>query len=167
MIDEATHLDSLQRELEHPTNGYVGVADCLLKLGKEHDLSLEWREGKCRVTRLHDGEKPIEVPLSKGKIRDVLARVALCSGISPYGGERLVRVEDHPDLAFWVELANTTAKQHVTIKRTKVTFATRNRENLKAWSSKIIWAARRDRWKTATYLLLVACFILTVAIMSK
>jgi hypothetical protein len=154
MTNKIAYLEVIQKELEHPTNGFVGVADCLLELGRDSDLVFEWRDQKCRVTRLDYRENAefIEVPLSKPKVRAVLANIAVRSRISPYGGEGMLKIQGEPKVAFQIELTNTAGKQHLTLKRSP--------ETIERPSPRKFWTAIKARWKAATCLLILACAVI-------
>jgi hypothetical protein len=118
-MNTATALaDALAKAFDPPPSGFVGIVDNLLQLCRGGDLELAWRSNACHV-RIRQGtvEETLELPLRKGVLRAILARVAaLCNqrqpgSVSPYGGRGEIHLGAGPQAVFSADFVNTAAEQ--------------------------------------------------------
>ena len=81
-------------------------------------MELAWRSNACHA-RIRQGtvEETLDLPLRKGVIRAILARVAaLCNerqpgSVSPYGGRGETHLGPGPQAVFSADFMNTAAEQ--------------------------------------------------------
>lgn len=102
----------------------LGLAAELLALCCEHDLRLDWRNGKCKVfPSAPSPEESVDVPITESAFRAVLARIAaLCNerlphSVSPYGGRGEVAVDGGAASVCHVAYSNRPGDLWLTMKR--------------------------------------------------
>ena len=101
-------------------SGAVGLVDQLLKLGREHPLSLHFDGDHCVVRRV-GFEESVNVPLPKSAFRAVIARIAApCNerapeSVTPYRGDGKLGV---PPESFRVSFTNTPDEQRLKLRFT-------------------------------------------------
>jgi hypothetical protein len=114
----ATLADALAKAFDPPPSGFVGIVDNLLHLCRGGDMELAWRSDACHA-RIRQGtvEETLDLPLRKGVIRAILARVAaLCNerqpgSVSPYGGRGEIHRGPGAQAVFSADFINTAAEQ--------------------------------------------------------
>jgi hypothetical protein len=118
-MNTATSLaDALAKAFDPPASGFVGIVDNLLQLCRGGDMELAWRSNACHI-RVRQGTagETLDLPLRKGVLRAILARVAaLCNqrqpgSVSPYGGRGEIHVGPGPQAVFSANFVNTAAEQ--------------------------------------------------------
>jgi hypothetical protein len=124
MKTTSSPMDQIASALKSPHDGVIGLVDELLAVSRDHDLRLDWQDGKCRVRIVASGgSEEVDVPLRKSVMRAVLARVAaLCNqqrrgSVSPYGGNGVLAVGGNGDALLHVTFANTADEQHLKLVR--------------------------------------------------
>jgi hypothetical protein len=118
MNSAVTLADALAKAFDPPPSGFVGIVDNLLHLCRGGDLELAWRLNACHV-RIRRGavEETLDLPVRKGVLRAMLARVAaLCNqcqpgSVSPYGGRGEIHLGAGPQALFSADFVNTAAEQ--------------------------------------------------------
>ncbi len=118
MNSAAALADALARAFDPPASGFVGIVDNLLHLCRGGDLELAWRSNACHA-RIRQGtiEETLDLPLRKGVMRAILARVAaLCNqhvpgSVSPYGGRGEIHLGPGPQAVFSAHFVNTAGEQ--------------------------------------------------------
>jgi len=112
--------DALAKAFEPPPSGFVGIVDNLLQLCRGGEMELAWRSNACHVRiRRGTAEETRDVPLRKGVLRAILARVAaLCNerqpgSVSPYGGRGEIDLSPGQQAMFSANFVNTAAEQNL------------------------------------------------------
>ncbi len=120
---DSTAIDQLRTAITTPpVNGSVGLADTILTICQEHNLSLDWEQGKCRVRRSGATEETvIETPMETSHFRAILARLAaLCNetapgSVTPYGGTTQFITSGESMGNFLIAFTNTPDEQKLTL----------------------------------------------------
>ena len=122
---EPIAVQQLRATLGSVGGGIAAMVDDVLAVCQQHQLRLDWREGRCRVQPAAGPESVIDTPLPRWAFRAVLARVsALCgergaAPASPYGGGGVLAVSGDPSRLLHATFANTASEQSLVLAPTE------------------------------------------------
>lgn len=111
--------ERIEKAFEPTAQVVLGLVDQLLDLACEHELTFEWREGRCHVrARGGAATDEFELSLPQSVFRAALARIAVlcnecgCTSTSIYGGEGQLAVGA---ALLQVEFANRPGEQRLKV----------------------------------------------------